>query len=457
MRKLLELKDGQVISSGTYKSLAKGQDALWKDSENFLFFDQAAEKMPGWTNYKTKASPVLALEQAYIDGERRTYYAVAGQVFKDAYGTEVSLGSGFGGSGYWSMTPWGNWLIASNDFDKPKVWKNTGSLVDLANYPQARARLLKKWKNHLMAYTNQTLLWSSESAPEVWAASAQNSAGDIYVRDLDGDIIAAQPLGGAFAVYSSDTMIIQQYLGKPFYFGFPGTPINGIGAVSDSAIIPANNKNYGLSRKGFFVTDGVGFSLIGSPAINRWFKANMDWDNARRVVGLHWESIEHVCWWFPCKDGQVRGLAYRYADGAWAPLRQNVSAAADQQVFDYPLIATGNSWGFLGQGIDGGGSALPASLQSFPAHCGEEEREKVWDLLRVGKEITGVVEFRLGFSNDIEEEPDWTDWGTLQEENWINGRSSVYLTLDFRANASGSSLRLGSMSLHGEMGAYRGG
>lgn len=455
MRKLLELKDGSVVSSGTYKSLAKGQDALWQDSENFLFFDQAVEKMPGWTNYKTKASPIFALEQAYVDGERRTYYATQGAVYKDAYGAEVQLGTGFGGNGYWSMTPWGNWLIATNDFDKPKVWKNTGALVDLANYPNARARLVKKWQNHLMTYTNQMLDFSSESAPEVWAASSANSAGSIYVRDLDGDIIAAQPLGSAFAVYASDTMILQQYVGSPYYFGFPSPPINGIGAVSDSGIIPANNRNYGLSRKGFFATDGVSFDLIDSPAVNRWFKANMDWGNSRRVVGLHWESLKLVCWWFPCLDGNIRGLAYRYGDGAWAILRNDVHAAAEQQVFDYPLLATGNSFGFLGQGTDAGGSAMSAFVQSFPAHCGEEERLKVWDLMRVGKEAVGTAEFRWGFSDDRDAEPDWTDWQTLAEENWINGRSSIYITLAFRANALGSSLRLGSMSLHGEMGAYR--
>lgn len=455
MRQLLELKDGQVISSGTYKSLAQGQDALWRDSENFLVIDSAMEKMPGWTNYKTKAGSIYAIEQAYVDGERRTYYATQGAVYKDAYGTEVTLGSGFGGSGYWSMTPWGNWLIASNDFDKPKIWKNTGSLVYLGGYPEARARLVKKWKNHLMCYTGQTLLWSSESAPEDWTVSINNSAGNLYVRDLDGDIIAAQPIGGAFGVYSADTMIIQQYLGNPYYFGFPGTPINGIGAVSDSGIIPANNRHYGLSRKGFFTTDGVSFTAIDTPAVNRWFKANMDWDNARRVVGLHWEQLGLVCWWFPCKDGTTRGLAYRYTDPAWMPLKADVHAAAEQQVFDYPLIATGNSFGFLGQGVDAGTSALPAFVQSFPAHTGIEDRLKVWDLLRVGKDMSGTVEYCVGYSDDREAEPDWTDWEPLVQDNWLNGRTSVYITLAFRANALGSTLRLGAMSLHGELGAYR--
>lgn len=455
MRKLLELKDGQVISSGAYKSLARGQDALWRDSKNFLFFEQAAEKMPGWVQYKAKTSPIYGLEQAYVDGEQRTYYATTDTIYKDLLGTETIIGSGFGGFGYWSMVPWGNWLIATNDAQVPQIWKNTGTMMALANYPAARARLLKKWKNHLLAYTNQTVYWSSDSAPEVWAASSQNSAGSIYIRDLDGDITAAQPLGGAMAVYSNDTMMIQQYLGQPFYFGFPSTPINGIGAVSDSAIIPVASKNYGLSRKGFFVTDGVGFDPIGSPAINKWFQANMDWTNARRTVGLHWEKLGMVCWWFPCKDGVVRGLAYRYGDPAWAPLEMDVKAAAEQQVFDYPLLSIGNAFGFLGQGSNLSSNPMPAFLQTFPAHCGEEERFKVWDMLRVGKESVGTAEFRLGFSDDIEAEPDWTSWMPLLEENWINGRSSIYITVAFQANTLGANLRLGSMSLHGEMGAYR--
>ena len=456
MRKLIEIKDPSTISSGSYKSLAIGQEALWSDSENTIFVDGAVEKMPGWENQVDKASPIRALEQAYVDGERRVYYATDDAVYKNAYGVEQALKTGITSNGYWSFVTWGNWLIATDDYNVPQVWKNTAgaSMTALAGVDVARFRLLKKWQNHVMAYYGQTLAFSSESNPELWVANTDNSAGYLPIRDLDSDVVAAQPLGSAYAVYSADTMLVQQYLGRPNYFGFPGTPINGIGAVSDSGIIPANNRNYGLSRKGFFVTDGVGFESIGSPAINRWALANIDWDNARRVVGLHWESLEQVCWWFPCKDGTIRGLAYRYNAQNWAPLRAPVHAAAEQQVFDYPLIGADNSWGLLGKGLEAGAVPLEAFVQSFPANAGERERFKVWDLLRVDKEFAGTVEFRLGFSDAYEDEPEWTDWATLEVENWINGRQSVFMTFAFRANGTGSTFRVGAFSVHGEIGAY---
>jgi hypothetical protein len=465
MRPLAEINDPLVLMSGMYPSLPANQQAFWRSGKNVFFADARVSKFLGVSEEEETADAIYAIEQANVDGARRVYYARAASVHKNEFGVASQLGSGFQGSGYWSMTTWGTWLIATNDYDAVKVWKNTGSMVSLANVRVPRARLVKKFKNHVLLFYGQAVDWSHESDPETWVPAPENKAGRIPFRDLDSDIRAVQPLAGsALAVYTADSMVLLQWVGSPFIFGTPTPAINGIGAVSDSAVVPVGQEHFGLSRKGFFRTDGIGFSYIDSPAVKKLLLSEIDWDNSRRVVGVHHESNQTVEWYYPKLDGTIGGLAYRYAvPSGWMVMDLPITAVAEQQVFDAPLYgvkradATG-FWGYHSSGEGLGGEAFEASIRSFPITAGNRERFKDWAMLRVDKEssINGL-EFRLGFSDDLEAdpavEPAWTSWASLSYENWIH-RSSVNLTLEFRSTTLEAEWSLCGFSLHGELGGY---
>lgn len=458
MQKLLEINDPAAIMGGMFPSLATNQPALWREGKNIVFAEGRAQKAGGWTEEGEAASGVIrAMEQAYVDGIRRTYFATADKWYKDEYGVRTQIGTGFGGSGYWSLTPWGTWLIGTNDYDKAKIWKNTGTAVDLGGQRRLKYRLAKKFQNHLLLFHGTTLDFSHISDPETWTPLPENKAGSLPIRDLDADVFAAQPLGQVFGCYSADSLTLLQYLGGDLVFGFKPGP-NGVGAVSDSAIIPVGNRNFGMSRKGYFVTDGVGFSYIHSPAISEFYKSRIDWNQTRRVVGLHHETREMVEWWFPCLDGSIMGVGYKYTSPqGWTILDMPVTAASEQQVFDNPLVATGQKWGFFDKGFNAGSNPMQSTLKTFPLNCGERERFKSWDMCRLDVESDGEVLIRFGFSDDVEAdpkvEPDYTDWAPLEYENWIN-RESVNLTIELKTEELDANLRVGGGSLHGEIGAY---
>lgn len=463
MRKLVDLSQGTQIERGLFPSLAPDQQELWKTGSNIEFLRRRVKKAIGYTA-EVATGEISAITQAFVSGAQRAYYAEGNQISLYAGGVPTVLGSGLVSTGHnWSLETWGTFLLATNEEDNPKIWKNTGLLVDLGGLTGVRAgrkyRLFKKHKNHVMAYYGQRVEWSSESDVELWVPAEDNSAGGEDIRDLDSDIIAACQLGPDFALYSGDSMVIQRYVGQPFYFGFEPA-IDGIGAVSDSAVVSVGNQNFGMSSKGFFKTDGLSYEYIDTPQINRLVfgdPANPEIVGqfyqlqGRKTVGLHDEAQGTVKWYFLGTGGIIHGVGYNYRNGTWTILDQMITAAASKQVFDSALIGTRTSFGFL-KGENNGAAAMPSSLVTFPLDGGDREHYKQWDLIRINFEGSGL-EVRFGFSDDQDTVPDWTAWDDVTRENWIDGggRESVFLTVEFRSTTIDESWAITGFSIHGEM------
>jgi hypothetical protein len=450
MRKLIDVNEAELLTQGLFPDLPANQLGLWRFGKNVDFIGSGPIKTQGRTAEASPGGTIYAITQGYAEGVRRAYLATQDKLWRWEYGALHQIGGGFNGLGYWQLEPFGNWLLATNDYDAPRVWKQgSGDSVPLAGVRRPRFRLIKKHQNHVLGYFGQSVDWSHKGNPELWEPQEDNSAGGQFIRDLDSDIIAVQRLGRNMGIYSLDKLVIQQYLGDPLYFGF-NTGVENIGALSDSGIIPVSNRNFGVDPKGFFVTDGISAERIDTPRVRRWFKDNINMDEARRTVGLHDEANEVVKWWFPCKDGTIKGLSFNYKRGAWGILEMPVTAAAEHEVYDAPLVASGVTWGFA-KGINEGVTPLPVELRSFPFDSQQRENYKTWDLLRA--EFKGDIQVRFGFSDDAEAEPEWTPWTPLLRENWIH-RESVFLTVHLRALGFNHNFEISGFSIHGEPGGY---
>jgi len=453
VRKIVDLNDGQMLERGIFPSLAENQVELWRECSNVEFQSRRAKKATGFS-LDNNSGTIYAIAQAFVTGNQRAYFATASDLWYYQAGLSVNIGTGFDISGFWSLETWGNFLLATNEVDPPKVWKNTGLAENLAGFTGVRLdrryRLFKKFKNHMLGFFGQQVDWSSESNIELWVPDTNNSAGGLFLRDLDSDIIAACPLGPDFAIYAGDSMSIMRYTGSPFYFGVEPA-IDGIGAVSDSAIVAVGNRNYGLSLKGFFSTDGVGFDYIDNPQINSWFKARFYAPQARRTVGVHDEENETVKWFFLGEAGMIYGVGFNYKKNSWTILDQAITAAAPKQVFATALIGTRAGFGFM-TGFNLDTAPMSTSLLTYPLDGGDREMFKLWDLYRTDFE-GGGLEVRFGFQDELKSAIEWTDWEPLTYENWIN-RESVFLNIELRSTELDSTWALTGFSVHGEKTAY---
>lgn len=469
MKKLVDLNDGMALERGVFPSLPEGQKELWRFATNVEFRNRRALKAAGFDTQILTGTQVRALAQAFVDGERRFYWAQTGEIYKSIDGTPSLIGGPWGSSGYWSLETWGNWLLASDEQNPVQVWKNTGVMEDLGGFTGVRAgrryKILKKHKNHMLGYFKQRVDWSHESDIETWVPATNNAAGGFDLRDLDSDIMAVAPLGDQMAIYSLDKLIVQRYSGEPFYFTFD--PAIDAGAVGEYAVASAGNKNYVMGPKGFYVTDGIGVQGIDNPQINEAIYGKLgdlsdttrfDATNGRRVVSVVDERNSTVKWWYPCVDGVRRGASYKYDNGAWGQLEQPVLAAAPHEVFAAPIVGTTDRIGFL-QGANFGDGPQESELETFPYDGGDRDRFKQWDMYEALGKLAGL-EVRFGYLDTLRNDDgsptatEWTDWEPLAHHNYMPPRESVYLRIGLRSTELNVAWEFEGLAVHGEVTGY---
>jgi hypothetical protein len=448
MKPAIEINDPAMVASGLLVDPLPNQIALWKDGSNVLFIDGEVVKRGGWDLPYDALGPIGGLAQAYVNGQKRTYVGTGTKLFKFQDGARTEIGSGFTG-GAWSMATYGAFLIATNDTDHPKVWKDSGTVVDYG--PIARARIVRKLSGFPMLFHGQEAYWPAYNDFEDFVPGPGKRAGSFFVRDLDGDIEAVEPLGNVLVYYTQDMFGTISFIGGESAFGFITNQKGGIGAVGPDAVAGVGPFHYGLSKKGIWKSDGNSFEYIANGAILKWLKANINWTQAVNTRALHNEARRLVEFHFMCLDGTIRGVAYNYANGSWTILVAPVLFLLEQGVYDYPLVAIGNLWGFYDKGDNAGAAALSAAIETAPLAAGTPRRYKLWDKLVVFFEADGVVEFRVGYSDTPQGEPDWTEWAQLShDDNWLSDRESVFIKLGFRSTAVNADWRLSGFEVFGE-------
>jgi hypothetical protein len=449
MKEILKIKDPGAFASGIFLDLNSAQDALWRDAENVLFLHGRARPLHGRALLQTFVGNVLALRQGFVAPNARTYVGTATGLWK--YENNVVSGLATETATQWSLVTWGNWVIGATG-SKVLVSKNTNSSEVLTGAPSS-AKILARLANHLVAFgtdsTGQQISWSSLSNPELWTPLPENTAGDLFLRDLDSEIRAAVELDNSLIVYSVDSAGALDYVGSPNYFGFRRTQ-SGIGAVGKDAVLNVENMHYGLCRKGFFRAQRNGFEFIHTPQLYKWLEQNIDWANAGSTVCWYDASSTHVFWTFPKVGGGRTGLGYNIRSGAWTRINVAVTAAASTELFSYALVGIGtelSAW-------DRSGLNLSWFLQSGSFDFGLADRYKRLSMLELrGEGQSGTTLLVQGADRtdaDATQETLFSNAG--QKDNWINRDAIVS---KFRLSGSGPGLDLGGFMFWGELGGYR--
>lgn len=459
MQPLIDVQQGQVLQSGIYPSLAPNQQALWRDAENVLFVDGRVEKMHGWEVQHTYPTVVNALTQGYADSERRVYAGLPTELWVYKDGVNTRLGSGFAAGSRWSLVTWGTWLIATNNLDHVKVWKNgaADTAADLAGVVAktiTRAKIVRRLANFILLYNTsmggQRVDWSDLSDPETWVPDVANAAGGITIRDLDGNITAAEPLGKVIAFYTEDSMGITEWIGGDSVFSNQ-VVLNGVGSVGQNAVTQVNNTHYGVSRRGIWNSDGVSYTYMDDPAVNRWLQANVDWTKGDEVVTVHLEARRMVGFFFKCLDGQVRGLGLNYLGKSWTKLKANVTAAVEAQVFTQPVFAIGTDLVFWDLGNDAGAAAVVTTLTTAFTDGGDRNFYKLWDKLVLEADVQGTFEVRFGYAETPKDSAiTWAAWQPFNRELYPD-QESPYLVVQFRSLTLGDRWAIEGFTLFGEL------
>lgn len=380
--KLIELIDPALIQSGVTPALHPLQSPLWVECQNVLFEDGQVKKNTGYIELLSfsdvagnsiigmidllRSDAPLLIYADYDalrswDGtdmiEEATGYSgvqLLGMFQPNGFQTDAFQMNSARRATLWSLESWGSWCVASNGVGLLQINKTTGGgFANLAGTPPAYAQVIKRLGTYMLAFNtdlgSEYFEWCDTDNVEQWATGA---AGNLPIRDLDSEIIAAQRMGSVIGVYSQDCMAVVQYIGPPFYFGAK-VVLRGIGATGKLCVVEREQKNYGLSRKGFWETDGTQYRYISPPLMRDWLDRHVNWGSAEKVAGFVNEDRSLIEWGVPI-DGASEpniNICFNYDTETWSfkKLMQfnldygfnlGISSALRKGVFAYPIVAT---------------------------------------------------------------------------------------------------------------------
>lgn len=404
---ILKYPDQSHSIVGVFPSLHDSICPGWKDARNVVFRDQGTSRMDGWRKAISGSSGTTFeirgmgdLHRTHTTPARVLFYGTVGTASAAIYtwtpadlnGTtaihsvDIVFLTPHQGSNsaapYYSFAPTtdGRMVVTMEGLGLPKIWENvdTGFASLEVSSQFATAKLLLSRGPFILAMNTSstvadgsragktTVHWSTRDNPQVWRPRATNAAGNLRIGELDGQIIAAAPLGDRVAIYSKDTMAILSFLGAPYYFGAQPA-LDAIGAVSKHCVISVGRYNYGISRKGIWRTDGVEFEWIDTPAVREFFFSQLNRDQDSKTVGYHNQKIQQVIWYFPTGSSTTNdmGLGYDYVRRAWTVYGFGRSFAIPERVFNRPIVGTSTGEiHYMNQGSDDVSAPINAYVET---------------------------------------------------------------------------------------------
>lgn len=275
---------------------------------------------------------------------------------------------------------------------------------------------------HMLAfnYTKDTgtfdtyFAWCSADDLDTWIAASTNTAGSLNIREASTGIRAVAPLANNLAVYTDNQMFLVSYVGQPNYFGYqPALEGDMVGALSKQSVVAVGRINYGVSREGFFATDGTRVERIGDvQGIDDDFKANVPQGRYEEATVAHYRKDNEIIFAFPNTFGT--GVAdtleyrYNYKDKTWSHRHTFATHYGDSNVLDKLVV------GFLLNVTDTAavrcypGTTLGIGLSGAITRghdLGMPDRIKEVSSVRVGKQGDDDALVTLGWTEELYDDP----------------------------------------------------
>lgn len=258
--------------------------------------------------------------------------------------------------------------------------------------------------------------WCSADDLDTWTAAATNTAGSLLIREAETPIRCVAQLGNGLAVYAETQMFIVNYVGQPNIFGYKVALEGSIGAVSPNSVISVGRMNYGVSRDGFFATDGASVRMIGRESgMNQYFRDNVAMSELAQVYGFENSKENEVVWGIPKDESSItEEIYYNYKTNQWGIRTSIISAYLDRGVFHEALSADSNGNLYFEGSTPNNTNpdsqvTQPVSAVTKAHDLNNADRVKEITAIRVGKEGNGSPRMSIGWSNTIDAEPTYLD------------------------------------------------
>lgn len=458
MNLLGEIVAGDQIASGIFPGLTGEAPLLWYDGDNVIFDNGGVRKGPGLLGLENLAATPTGIKSTVAATESRAFVG-AGTIayrYRTADGL-TNIGSFAASGGVYQFLPWDTWCLISNGVDPVELWQNAGSSAAITA-PFTRANTLFGYQ--LQAFVGGTsnggklVEWSPVNAVLDWTQTATGTAGQLNLRELAGDIVAARPIGNSIGVYSQSNAGLFSFIGGTSIYGFR-KPISGVSAISPYSVISFGDRHYGMTRENVFLSDLVSFYLIDEPAVRTYIKDNADWDRITEVYGWPDWANNIARWQIPKLGGGKFGLGYRIDKNSWTKFNDSVILGEERGAFSNQLLAKTSR--LLRQDPSTGnndGSAMSAFVQTKPLAFGDRNRFKRVMKLSIDGVWSGTVNVLWGYTNHPNETPTFSITKPIANEIYMDELSQqsegVYVSLKIESTAAGATWKINGCKIFGE-------
>ena len=338
--------------------------------------------------------------QAHSDGE-----TVTNATNFNGWGSAVNASTVQLEPGLWSLTNWGDVLVAtiangktytwdasassrlsvrasrqtlsagSTTVQNSEYWTALGTLDGtntlggqvneaVGNPTASRLTLVSPTTRHLIHLGTETTIGDPTTQDDMFIAFsngeqlnqytplATNSAGTQRLQDgtkIVGALIAKENI----LIWTDNALYTMKFVGAPFTFGFEQVGTN-CGLIGKNAAVEIDGVAYWMSNNGFFAFDGTVNSLPCS--VEDYVFDDVDTTKGQQIcAGLN-NLFTEVIWWYPTDgaDFNNRSVAYNYGEAKQPPLGTwstnsntnfNRTSWMDTLIYPQPYATSYNSIG----------------------------------------------------------------------------------------------------------------
>lgn len=335
--------DPAIVSSGLMPDVDDVLTPLWMEADGVEFIAGSVRHRKENTRLvKPDTGIGRGLgQQVMSDGSSVMWSAIGQKIFRFD-GFSVQELAQLVGNPYINFTFYGDWAFLNRGYGQVQRWSGTAfdTFAEMpVNFPK-----LMKFLSYLVAIgigsKGVGVGWSDANDVSKWAPSRENTAGALYLDDMDSKLVTAMPLGLYLACYSASAMALVGFIGAPFYFGKKNS-MRGIGAVGPEAVTMMGATNYGMSRQGPWVTDGQMYQYIDTGRIHKYFQDNVNWNAARKTIVARNDILRTIEFHLPVRGSNELNESWSYDPEtySWSEI-PTISAFSDPMLFNFPLAIT---------------------------------------------------------------------------------------------------------------------
>jgi len=323
----------------------------------------------------------------------------------NGWGAAVNAGTIVLEPGLWSLSNWGDVLVAtvangktftwdssiagrfttrastttlspgSSSVDNSEYWTASGTLTAantlggqaneaVGNPTASRATLISPTTRHLIHLGTETTIGDPSTQDDMfirfsnaeqlnqYTPLATNAAGTQRLQDgtkIVGALIAKENI----LIWTNNALYTMKFVGAPFTFGFEQVGTN-CGLIGKNAAVEIDGVAYWMSNNGLFAFDGTVNSLPCS--VEDYVYDDVDTTKGQQIcAGLN-NLYTEVTWWYPSQgsDFNNRSVTYNYGEAKQPPLGTwytntninfNRTSWMDTLIYPLPYATAFNSTG----------------------------------------------------------------------------------------------------------------